>query len=125
MTGRFARLQKALLGSLRAVVATDSCHCAVAGLTTLCSDIDGHAIWQNTKISAGSVVSGLKVQKIHCHRTFSSLEAAAEPRQVTYYVEVITGDVRGAGTPAPAAITLFGEGTYSMFSKCQNCQDNY
>jgi hypothetical protein len=110
MTGRIARLHKALLGSLRAVVGTDSCRCAIAGSTTLCSDIDGHAIWQDNKISAGNVVSGMRVQKIRCHRTFSSLEAAAEPRQVTYYVEVITGDVRGAGTPAPAAITLFGEG---------------
>ena len=45
-------------------------------------------------------------------RLLSSLEEAAapEPRQATYHVEVITGDVRGAGSPAPAAITLFGEG---------------
>jgi hypothetical protein len=45
-------------------------------------------------------------------RLLSSLEAEAapEPRQATYHVEVITGDVRGAGSPAPAAITLFGEG---------------
>lgn len=45
-------------------------------------------------------------------RLFSSLqaEAAAEPRQATYHIDIITGDVRGAGSPAPAAITLFGEG---------------
>lgn len=48
-------------------------------------------------------------------RWASSQEAAAPaadafpPRQATYSVEVITGDVRGAGSPAPAAITLFGE----------------
>lgn len=118
MTGRIARLHKALLGSLRAMVATDSCHCAVASLTRLCSDIDGHVISGDGKISAGNVISGMRVQKIGCHRTFSSLEAAAEPRQVTYYVEVITGDVRGAGTPAPAAITLFGEGRYFMDCTC-------
>jgi hypothetical protein len=48
-------------------------------------------------------------------RLLSSLEEAAapEPRQATYHVEVITGDVRGAGSQAPAAITLFGEGKSS------------
>lgn len=47
------------------------------------------------------------------HRGLSSLEdvAVPPPRQATYLVEVITGDVRGAGSPAPAAITLYGEGT--------------
>jgi protein phosphatase PTC7 len=52
-------------------------------------------------------------------RWASSLEQAAaaaapsadpfSPRQATYFVEIITGDVRGAGSPAPAAITIFGE----------------
>ena len=49
-------------------------------------------------------------------RLLSSLgaEQAAEPRQATYYVEVITGDVRGAESSVPAAITLFGEGACGL-----------
>lgn len=58
-------------------------------------------------------------------RPYSSLEAEAEPRQAIYYVEVITGDVRGAGTPAPAAITLFGEGQWKhcllMHDSVEHC----
>lgn len=43
--------------------------------------------------------------------TVGSLEAeAAQPSQATYHVEVVTGDVRGAGSPTPAAIQLYGDG---------------
>eukprot|EP00887_Chlorella_sp_A99_P001051 scaffold14.g1051.t1 len=39
-----------------------------------------------------------------------------EARQVQYKIEVFTGDVRGAGTPSPAAITLYGsEGQSDTF----------
>ncbi|KAL4419639.1 hypothetical protein ABPG77_008580 [Micractinium sp. CCAP 211/92] len=34
--------------------------------------------------------------------------AASAPRQVMYQVVVVTGDVRGAGSPAPAVVTLVG-----------------
>lgn len=116
MTGRIARLHKALLGSLRAAVATDSSRCAVAGATTLCTyiaDTRGGLDKADSTEMVGRRAGGTTVSsgvRVFHTRPFSSLEAtAAEPRQVTYYVEVITGDVRGAGTPAPAAITLFGE----------------
>ena len=33
-----------------------------------------------------------------------------QDQTVLYHMEITTGDVRGAGTPAPAVITLIGEG---------------
>lgn len=36
--------------------------------------------------------------------------AASAPHQVMYQVVVVTGDVRGAGSPAPAVVTLVGSG---------------
>ena len=36
-------------------------------------------------------------------------QAASEPAPTTYRIEVVTGDVRGAGTQAPAIVTLYGE----------------
>ena len=35
-----------------------------------------------------------------------------EPGQVQYRIEVVTGDVRGAGSPSPAIITLYGSGAW-------------
>lgn len=40
--------------------------------------------------------------------------AASAPRQVLYQVVVVTGDVRGAGSPAPAVVTLVGSGGHSL-----------
>lgn len=36
--------------------------------------------------------------------------AVPPPRRAIYRVEVVTGDVRGAGSPAPAVIRLVGSG---------------
>ena len=36
--------------------------------------------------------------------------AVPPPRRAVYRVEVVTGDVRGAGSPAPAVIRLVGSG---------------
>ena len=35
--------------------------------------------------------------------------ATSEPAPTVYRIEVVTGDVRGAGTQAPAIVTLYGE----------------
>ena len=48
-------------------------------------------------------------------RQHSSLEAATAaavtpPRQAVYQLVIVTGDVRGAGSPAPAVVKLVGTG---------------
>jgi protein phosphatase PTC7 len=40
----------------------------------------------------------------------SAAAASLPPADATYRVEVVTGDVRGAGSPEPATLTLVGEG---------------
>jgi hypothetical protein len=42
--------------------------------------------------------------------------AAAQPGTALYQIVVVTGDVRGAGSPAPAVVTLVGTGA----SSCDN-----
>jgi len=42
-------------------------------------------------------------------RNVSSAQPEENPRQFLYRIEVVTGDVRGAGTPSPAAFKVYGE----------------
>lgn len=49
--------------------------------------------------------------------------AALEPASSVYRIEVVTGDVRGAGTQAPAVVTLYGESGGSSDYVVGNEQD--
>lgn len=101
-------------GALRRHIAA-SLRCLASAEASLAAGLPGPAA--AAAHDPPAVQSPLPVQGLG--RWASSLEQTAaaatssndpfHPRQATYYVEVITGDVRGAGSPAPAAITLFGE----------------
>jgi hypothetical protein len=109
MIGRGGSLRRMAAMSLRALSSAEASSCArvSAGCSSARSGVDDflYTLQNTTYRWASPAPFG--------SRLLSSLEEAAapEPRQATYHVEVITGDVRGAGSPAPAAITLFGEGT--------------
>ena len=108
MLGRVHNLRRAAAMSLRALASAEaSCSGRLFqgwGAGELVSN-DAHSTMHSVRL-------GWNTPAPINSRLLSSLEQAEvpEPRQATYYVEVITGDVRGAGSAAPAAITLFGEG---------------
>jgi hypothetical protein len=55
-------------------------------------------------------------------RTLTSAESSqleSEKEIVPYRISIVTGDVRGAGSSAPALVTLFGEGVcIAIFESC-------
>lgn len=108
MIGRGGSLRRAAAMSLRALSSAEASSYGrvSAGCSAARSWVD------NFRYTLQSTTYGWDSPAPTGSRLLTSLEEAAapEPRQVTYQVEVITGDVRGAGSPAPAAITLFGEG---------------
>ena len=50
--------------------------------------------------------------------------AAPEPALPSYRIQVVTGDVRGAGTQAPALVTLYGESGQSQDIDIGNDQED-
>lgn len=113
MVSRLSSLRKALAVSSRALSsleATTSGRGISGGLQESCSSSVVRSRTDETSQLRATHPWMFALNR-NVARSMSSLEAeAAEPRQATYYVEVVTGDVRGAGSNAPAAITLFGEG---------------
>ena len=108
MLGRITNLRRAAALSLRALSSAEAV-CSSLVAPESCSA--GNSFTDHATQSAPSARLGWCPPVPYASRPFSSLEQALpEPRQAPYYVEVITGDVRGAGSPAPASITLYGEG---------------
>ena len=108
MLGRVGSLRRAAAMSLRALSSAEA-SCSGRATQTSCSSA---LKWytDTTPLVPGLGAGWTPTAPIGSRLLSSLEEALPEPRQATYYVEVITGDVRGAGSAAPAAITLFGDG---------------
>lgn len=114
-TGRLGSLRRAAALSLRAMSASEA---STSGRAAAAADA-----WDRPYSSWGAGPSPVRAQRGAWQgqqqlgvRMFSSLEALAEPHQATYHIEVVTGDVRGAGSAAPASITLYGDGEGQIIS---------
>ena len=88
-------------------------------LSTGLAVVGGRAAWEACPADsapstsyATQVVRNWHEGKRH-QGNLSAAAAAQEPRQVQYKIEVVTGDVRGAGCPSPAIVTLYGSGDHA------------
>jgi protein phosphatase PTC7 len=114
MASRFSRLRRAAALSLRAFASTEL---PCTGRATSAA-LDLAAF--NTTLQPPSLRAWHPLSR-HCSDVATSLNtnsstaalSSEDPRQAVYRLEIVTGDVRGAGTPAPALITLYGENGHS------------
>jgi hypothetical protein len=111
MAGRSKGIARALALSLRALSAAEASTSSRCGPQLL----PGSAFFT----AAGNAARASR--QLSWARWQSTMDAAAAMKtdQVMYHIEIVTGDVRGAGSTAPAAITLIGE-REQAFARCMH-----
>ena len=113
MLTRVASASRALSSCLRTLAALQ---------TTLSAHLGSQGALQHPFIRASYDISTVPPwQRRTSLARWLSMDAAAaaaeEPQPAEYRVVVVTGDVRGAGSSAPAVIVLIGEGVWGDYGR--------
>lgn len=122
---RLAGLRGAVATCLRSLQALEGAACATSGPPAVAATLAdtapstsyGEAApawqrrWRRGAASAATPPPPAATGRRGQHSATAAAQAVVQaPRPAQYRIEVVTGDVRGAGSPAPAVIKLIGTG---------------